>query len=71
MVMDEPTAGLDDENRARALELVASLCTQRKSTLLMVTHRPDERAFWQDRVGGAILSLRQVADGINGGYSFK
>jgi molybdate transport system ATP-binding protein len=57
VVMDEPTAGLDAENRARALALVESLCTQRKSTLLMVTHRPDERVFWQERVGGAILSL--------------
>ena len=57
VVMDEPTAGLDADNRARALELVESLCTQRKSTVLMVTHRADERAFWQERIGGALLSL--------------
>jgi molybdate transport system ATP-binding protein len=61
VVMDEPTAGLDAENRLRALELVESLCTQQKSTLLMVTHRADERAFWQERIGGAILSLRSPA----------
>ena len=58
VVMDEPTSGLDAENRLRALELVESLCTQHKSTLLMVTHRADERAFWQERIGGAILSLQ-------------
>jgi molybdate transport system ATP-binding protein len=58
VVMDEPTSGLDADNRLRALELVESLCTQQKSTLLMVTHRADERAFWQERIGGAILSLR-------------
>ena len=58
VVMDEPTSGLDAENRLRALELVESLCTQQKSTLLMVTHRADERAFWQERIGGAILSLQ-------------
>ena len=58
VVMDEPTSGLDAENRLRALELVESLCTQQKSTVLMVTHRADERAFWQERIGGAILSLR-------------
>lgn len=58
VVMDEPTSGLDADNRRRVLELVASLCTQQKSTVLMVTHRADERAFWQERVGGAILSLR-------------
>jgi molybdate transport system ATP-binding protein len=57
LVLDEPTSGLDSDNRARALELVESLCTQRKSTVLMVTHRADERDFWQQRVGGAILSL--------------
>lgn len=57
VVLDEPTAGLDPENRARSLELVESLCSQHRSTVLMVTHRPDERAFWQERIGGAILSL--------------
>jgi molybdate transport system ATP-binding protein len=58
VVMDEPTSGLDAENRLRALELVESLCTQQKSTVLMVTHRADERAFWQERIGGAILTLQ-------------
>ncbi|HWA75165.1 MAG TPA: ATP-binding cassette domain-containing protein [Polyangiaceae bacterium] len=57
VVFDEPTSGLDEDNRARVLELAESLCTQRKSTLLMVTHRPDERAFWQARIGGPIVSL--------------
>ena len=57
VVMDEPTSGLDPDNRARVLELVESLCTQHKSTLLLVTHRDDERAFWQARIGGARLSL--------------
>jgi molybdate transport system ATP-binding protein len=57
IVMDEPTSGLDPINRARALELVESLCAQQNSTVLMVTHRADERAFWQERIGGAILSL--------------
>lgn len=57
LVMDEPTSGLDPDNRARALDLVESLCSQQKSTVLMVTHRADERAFWQARIGGAILSL--------------
>jgi len=57
VVMDEPTSGLDADNRARALELVESLCAQQRSTVLMVTHRADERAFWQERIRGAILSL--------------
>jgi len=57
VVMDEPTSGLDADNRQRVLDLVGSLCTQKKSTVLMVTHRADERAFWQQRIGGAILTL--------------
>jgi molybdate transport system ATP-binding protein len=57
IVLDEPTSGLDEENRARVLDLVESLCRQRKSTVLMVTHRADERAFWQARIRGPILSL--------------
>jgi len=57
VVMDEPTSGLDPENRARALSLVQSLCTQHKSTVLMVTHREDERLFWQRNIGGARLLL--------------
>jgi molybdate transport system ATP-binding protein len=57
VVMDEPTSGLDADNRAHVLELVESLCVQHKSTVLMVTHRADERAFWQERIRGAILSL--------------
>ena len=55
--MDEPTSGLDADNRERVLELVESLCTQQKSTVLMVTHRDDERLFWQERIGGAHLVL--------------
>ena len=58
VVLDEPTSGLDADNRTRVLELVESLCKQQKSTVLMVTHRADERAFWQERIGGAILSLQ-------------
>jgi molybdate transport system ATP-binding protein len=57
VVLDEPSSGLDADNRSRVLELVESLCKQHKTTVLMVTHRADERAFWQDRIGGAILSL--------------
>jgi molybdate transport system ATP-binding protein len=57
VVMDEPTSGLDADNHARVLNLVELLCTQKKSTVLMVTHRADERLFWERRIGGAILTL--------------
>lgn len=57
LVLDEPTAGLDADNRERVLLLVESLCTQQRSTVLMVTHRDDERTFWAERIGGARLEL--------------
>jgi molybdate transport system ATP-binding protein len=57
VVLDEPTAGLDADNRAHVLELVGSLCTQTASTVLFVTHRPDEREWWQGQVGGPVVTL--------------
>ncbi len=57
LVMDEPSTGLDADNRARVLELVESLCTQQKSTVLFVSHRTDERDFWTRTIRGAQLKL--------------
>ena len=57
VVLDEPTAGLDADNQARVLELIESLCSQHKSTVLLVTHRADERAFWDARIAGKRLTL--------------
>jgi molybdate transport system ATP-binding protein len=57
VVLDEPSAGLDADNQARVLELIESLCSQHKSTVLFVTHRADEREFWNARIGGKRLTL--------------
>ncbi len=57
VVLDEPTSGLDADNRAHALELVRSLGTQTASTLLFVTHRDDERQWWDETLGGPTVSL--------------
>jgi molybdate transport system ATP-binding protein len=57
VVLDEPTAGLDVDNQARVLELIESLCSQHKSTVLFVSHRADEREFWNARIGGKRLTL--------------
>lgn len=57
VVLDEPTAGLDADNQARVLELIESLCSQHKTTVLFVTHRADEREFWNTRIAGKRLSL--------------
>ncbi len=57
VVLDEPTNGLDGENQAAALDLIDSLCKQTTCTVLFVTHRKEERAFWESRVNGARISL--------------
>jgi molybdate transport system ATP-binding protein len=57
VVLDEPTAGLDADNQARVLELIDSLCSQHKTTVLFVTHRADEREFWNARIRGKHLRL--------------
>jgi molybdate transport system ATP-binding protein len=58
VVLDEPTAGLDADNQARVLELIESLCSQERTTVLFVTHRKDERDFWDARIRGKCLRLR-------------
>ena len=57
VVLDEPTAGLDADNQSRVLELIESLCSQHKSTVLFVTHRADEREFWDTHIRGKRLTL--------------
>jgi len=57
LVLDEPTAGLDANNQLRVLELIESLCSQQKTTVLFVTHRKDERDFWLTRISPRKLTL--------------
>jgi molybdate transport system ATP-binding protein len=57
LVLDEPTAGLDADNQLRVLELIESLCSQHKSTVLFVTHRSDERDFWLTHISERRLTL--------------
>lgn len=42
LVLDEPTQGLDEINRARILGFMSSIEARRHSTLLFVSHREDE-----------------------------
>lgn len=57
LILDEPTTGLDADNRARVLSLLVSLCAQKQTTVLFVTHLDEERRFWDDRIGGKRLTL--------------
>jgi molybdate transport system ATP-binding protein len=42
LVLDEPTQGLDELNRARILDLLITLENRRHTTLIFVSHRQDE-----------------------------
>lgn len=59
LVLDEPTTGLDAAHRAQVLELVGSLCGQTSATVLFVSHRSDERAFWRSNISERVLSLHE------------
>jgi len=43
LVLDEPTQGLDEVNRARILDLLDTLDQRKHSTVLFVSHRTDEQ----------------------------
>ncbi len=51
LILDEPTHGLDDGNRLRILDLLGDIAEKRLSTILYVSHRPDEyRPFFKNRI---------------------
>jgi molybdate transport system ATP-binding protein len=42
LLLDEPTQGLDEVNRHRLLYFLEHLASQKRSTVVMATHRTDE-----------------------------
>ncbi len=42
LILDEPTQGLDEQNRAAILDFLADLAAEAKGTILYVSHREDE-----------------------------
>ena len=51
LFLDEPTTGLDPQNRAKIWEYIRNLKEQRGLTLLLTTHYMDEAEALADRVG--------------------
>src|SRR5690606_22112771 len=43
LILDEPTQGLDAVNRLRVLHFLEHMATQQPTTIIMVSHRLDER----------------------------
>lgn len=56
VLADEPTASLDPENSAGAMDLIQSLCRERNAALLCVSHDPGMRARFEKRVSLSELS---------------
>ena len=64
--MDEPTVGIDPQNRRRILDTVFRLRDEYKMTVLYTTHLMEEAQELSDRVGiidhGEIIALGTVGD---------
>lgn len=50
LLLDEPFSALDPQLRQEMLNLIDGLCTEKKLTLLLVTHQPSELAGRFDRI---------------------
>jgi molybdate transport system ATP-binding protein len=51
LILDEPTQGLDDKNRANLLDFLEKVAERQISTILYVSHRPDEyRSFFRQQL---------------------
>ncbi|WP_293730047.1 thiamine ABC transporter ATP-binding protein [uncultured Actinobacillus sp.] len=50
LLLDEPFSALDPELRLEMLNLIDELCTEKKLTLLIVTHQPNELKERIDRI---------------------
>jgi molybdate transport system ATP-binding protein len=51
LILDEPTQGLDDKNRSNLLDFLEKVAENRISTILYVSHRPDEyRSFFRQQL---------------------
>jgi ABC-2 type transport system ATP-binding protein len=64
--MDEPTVGIDPQNRRRILDTVLRLRDEYKMTVLYTTHLMEESQELSDRVGiidhGEIIAMGTVGD---------
>jgi len=51
LILDEPTQGLDDDNRTALLELLEKIAAENLSTIIFVSHRHDEhRPFFRHHI---------------------
>ena len=66
LILDEPCQGLDSENRQRILDLIDAAVARSQTTLIFVTHDPEERLgcitdiiAFEKGPGGVYHTLRQ------------
>jgi ABC-2 type transport system ATP-binding protein len=63
LFLDEPTQGLDPQNRANIWEYIRNLQTNTNTTLLLTTHYMDEAEILADKVG-IIDHGRLIVEGV-------
>ena len=50
LILDEPTAGLDPRGRDEILDQISKLHTERKMTIILVSHSMEDVARYVDRI---------------------
>lgn len=68
LLLDEPFAALDDILRTKLNELLIQLWTQRRRTILFVTHNIAEAVFLSHRI--AVIGGGQVASSLENDLSW-
>ena len=61
LIADEPTSSLDQDARARFLELLLAECTAAKTTVLFVSHDTGLGAHFDRQI--ALADINQAIDG--------
>ena len=62
LLLDEPCAGLDAANRSRVAELIETIAARARTTIVYVTHHPEElpacitHVLRLDRTGSSYIS---------------
>jgi NitT/TauT family transport system ATP-binding protein len=65
LLLDEPFSSLDEPNRETLYDCLSAIWRERRTTTVMVTHRPEEALFMSDRVlvlGGAPATVHAVVE---------
>ena len=49
IILDEPTASLDHDNKFKVMEFIQSICNEKRTTFIIVTHDQDVVDYFQEK----------------------